>query len=131
MELTDLVQKHIIRAMKSDEGNIILVLDAGAIRLRPEGDCCANCYIAHVDGSETLTDAVVTEIENLELPRVPLTAEESTASDAVDSWGHRIHTTKGICTIDMRVEHNGYYGGRLECEEIDTAPEDAISLVDF
>lgn len=50
-----------------------------------------------------MNDCVVRDVEDLTLPQPSF--------DKV--WGHRILTSKGICTIEMRVDHNGYYSGWL------------------
>ncbi len=131
MTLGELVGLHVVDARKTEDGDIILNVETRAIRLTPAGDCCATCYIQHVDGSEVLTDATITAIERLEFPVHEITEKEQAEADVLDGWGHRIHTTKGICTIDMRVAHNGDYGGKLDPTR--TATSDKISpiLVDF
>lgn len=105
--VNDLVGLEIKKAYDSD-GGIVLVTNKGIVQLSPEGDCCARCYITDIDGSECLLGNVK-EVESLTRPEVP--ADE--CNDVSDVWGHRIHTDNGICTIGMRVDHNGYYGGSL------------------
>lgn len=34
-----------------------------------------------------------------------------------DTLGHCVTTNKIVCSIEMRVNHNGYYGGSLEVNE--------------
>src|ERR1700722_16090914 len=85
---------------------------AGAFQLEPFGSCCAQCFICHIDGSEVLTNAHILEVEDLSLPL----ADNDVNNDytVTEVWGHRIKTDRGICTIEMRVIHNGYYGGSLD-----------------
>ncbi len=113
-----LLGKKIVRA-RILEGEIILDLDGGpCIVLSPYGDCCAHCYIQHVSLSNALVDATVTGVEEI-MSEPTDTEKASNTAEVFEGWGHRIHTTRGTCSIEMRVEHNGYYGGELQCEERD------------
>lgn len=107
LNLQSLIQKQVLNAYGNSDG-LILETNDGYFELNPYGDCCSHCYIQHVDGSEALKDAVILEIENISLPDV------LNPSDVSDVWGYRFHTTKGIFTIEMRLDHNGFYGGELE-----------------
>jgi hypothetical protein len=101
-------------------GDIYLnLVDDVCISLIPMGDCCAHCYIENVSDADALFDSEVLAVEDLECNLSP--AEEASQNDynVIDCWGHRIKTTKGICNIEMRVSHNGYYGGRLEVSSSD------------
>lgn len=125
----DLVGLEIKKAY-SYNGDIVLVTDKGVIQLSPEGDCCANCYITDIDGSECLLGNVK-EVESLTLPDL---SPEEFSDECSDVWGHRIHTDKGICTIGMRVDHNGYYGGTLTARkgnELESYVNDLKPLEDF
>lgn len=128
--MRDLVGLTITEA-KYDGTYIYLICSRGRapdriVVLEPYGDCCAHTYVEHVDCAEALVNAIVTDVQDLE--------QSSNESDyeVIDTWGHRIHTDKGICTLDMRTSHNGYYGGHLNVSERDTAvPANAQVLVDF
>jgi hypothetical protein len=105
-----------------DEGIFLTIKDDGTVRfihLQPEGDCCANCYIENLDGADVLV-GIVREVQDLQLP--PVSGENVIIDEVSDVWGHRIITDKGICTIEMRVDHNGYYGGSLSCDMLDEKP---------
>jgi len=105
-------------------------LYVAGFKLTPEGDCCASCYIQHVSGAEALYDAMIFEVETIDSS--PEMQAQDTDTDCVsESWGHRIRTSKGYCTIEMRLDHNGYYGGSLECTECENVPESATTLDDF
>ncbi len=92
-------------------GSIYLNLANGsALQLAPEGDCCANCYIQHVSGADALRQATVASVEDIESEP---TAEELEGEEALDGWGHRITTNRGVRSIEMRTSHNGYYSGWL------------------
>lgn len=110
MGLQDLVGATMRYAIKQED-NLFLLTDRGVYKAEPEGDCCANCYIQHISGTDALArGAVVRSVEDIELPPIP---DSEKQDDGDDVWGHRITTTKGICSIEMRVTHNGYYGGTL------------------
>lgn len=123
-ELRTLVGKKIQTAYWTG-GSIRLTTLEGDLGLEPYGECCADCFITDIDGANALFDATVLKIEDLETYQA-----FSNSYDVIETWGHRIHTDKGICTIGMRVEHNGYYGGSLYVE---TNPTDKpqIPLADF
>jgi hypothetical protein len=127
MYMNDLVGKS-VRDARFDGDSIFLNMDGGGcISLTPYGDCCANCYIQNVSGSEALVDAVITGVEDLVCEA---SQEEIDNADTIDAWGHRIVTDKGICTIEMRVSHNGYYGGSLDPSHSDVESQDKV-LEDF
>jgi hypothetical protein len=121
-----LTGRRILTAHLADGSVYLTTADGLTIQLEPEGDCCANAFFQHVDCSEALTDAVVSEVQDLEW-----SSSEDGDSKTVDVWGHRIHTSRGICTFDMRTEHNGYYSGRLEARVVDGLPAHAKPLEDF
>jgi hypothetical protein len=125
--MQELIGKEILDARFKDRSEIVLNLrDNTSVILSPYGDCCANCYINHIDNALALFSSTVLKVEDLEL-----TSEgDDDYGNVTESWGHRIITDKGICTIDMRVEHNGYYGGSLECINGDCHSESPL-LSDF
>jgi len=105
-------------------GDLYVETDVGKYRLTPYGDCCANCFIQHLSGSDALAPgAVVASVEDIESRSV-----KNEDCDVIDEWGHRVTTDKGVCSIEMRVEHNGYYGGSLDIERFagDTLPGEAL-----
>jgi hypothetical protein len=110
MTLDDLVGVQIRRALY-DKENIYLDTDRGIIVLEPFGSCCAKCFIQHVNLAFAFDQAEVTRVEDLPKHR------DDDDHRVIETWGHRIHTTKGTCTIEMRVTHSGYYGGSLLVKE--------------
>ena len=123
-----LLDKRVVDARY--DGSIYLNLsDGNCIALEPYGDCCANCYVQHVDGADALVDAVIQNVQDLDCP---LTDEDiNDGNTCTNAWGHRIITDKGICTIEMRVVHNGYYGGSLNDRLIKEHQSQAKLLEDF
>lgn len=126
MNLKDLVGAKMVAAWEHG-GDLFFVTDKGTFQGTPYGDCCASCYVQHISGAEALAEgAEVLEVEDIELPAVEDPVEVS------DVWGHKLKTTKGYCTIEMRVDHNGYYGGSLDWSACDGGiPKDAKPLEDF
>lgn len=132
--MRELIGKSITRAYKDEDCILLQCSDANYL-LSPSGDCCAVCTINDVDNSQALVDATVLGVEKLEInfptPRSDKSNEiEGEYMDVVDTWGHRIITTKGICIIGMRLDHNGYYGGSLDLSKLDR-PISGVLLEDF
>lgn len=125
-----LVDETIVQAFLN-EGYIYLSLDTGRnIALVPEGDCCANCYINGINFSEQLLGTIIS-VDELDGGQEIEKTESGYEGNHIDIWGHRIHTTQGFCTIDMRTEHNGYYSGRLLMKDAKIIPVGAKPLEDF
>ncbi len=71
---------------------------------------------------------MVTSIEDV---TSEATAEEYDAAEVLTVLAHVITTTRGACTIDMRLNSNGYYGGSLDVETVEAVPNGATVLEDF
>jgi hypothetical protein len=133
--LETLAGRHIVSA-HFDKTNIELVshdplpyhsrTKVHVTRLMPDGDCCSHCFIQHVSGADALQDATIVSVETLETR-----SENDPNGDVMDSWGHRLTTDKGTCTIEMRLEHNGYYSGQLVLSTFLNETSDAPLLEDF
>ena len=117
-----------VRRATIHAGDVFLDTDAGVYVLVPEGDCCAHCFIEHVEGAEFLQDATITAVQDVESGAVYQASDEN-GQEAVEQWGHLFTTDKGHVRLDMRVEHNGYYGGWLRVSK--TPAMDGDVLIDF
>jgi hypothetical protein len=123
-----LVWKTIRKATKHGDDLFVETSD-GSFRLSPWGDCCSSCYVQHVSGTDALAEgAVVAYVEDIDVE--PRAEDEDCGGEVVDTWGHRITTSKGVCSIEMRLEHNGYYGGALQVTRV-AGPIPGIALDDF
>jgi hypothetical protein len=122
-----LLGKKIVRALFTGTNIVLSLADGTHKTLTPDGDCCSECFINDVDGADALKGGTLLRVEDLEMTTDPPSEE---ACGVVDRWGHRFITDKGTCTIGMRLEHNGYYGGSLYVQKTLEAP-DAPELVDF
>lgn len=74
-----------------------------------DGDCCSRSWIENVENWQALVGAVVTSVEDIEMPEHP----EGPDEEVVKFYGLKITTDRGHCVIDYRNESNGYYGGNL------------------
>lgn len=111
-----LIGRKVLAAFINDEKDAIkLETDKGDLFLRWEGDCCAHCYIAHINGSEFLIGHTILSAENTEWK--DLTRNEN-EYDVLESMGTKIKTDKGYVDIETRVNHNGYYGGRVNVSDV-------------
>lgn len=94
--------------INEDNDYVVLNTKDKKVHLSWVGDCCAHCYLAHVNGSGFLVNAVITKAENTKW------SDESKGEyEVIEKMGTTIHTTKGTVTFESRVEHNGYYGGEI------------------
>lgn len=130
VNLDALVGLTVEAAYRAEEDIWLVSIDGRTVRLRPHGDCCAYCYVAGATLTDALLVATISSIEDLGVDSVQ--AEADDYGETVDTFGHRFHTSRGTCTLDMRTEHNGYYSGWL-CATLDAGnvPEGAKPLVDF
>lgn len=108
-EMNILVGRKVFDVKINEQKDYVYILtDKGPLHLTWVGDCCAHCFIAHIDGSEFLKNSKIIEIETAEWIR-----EETDDFEVKDSMGTKIKTDKGYITIETRLEHNGYYGGEI------------------
>lgn len=130
MILQELVGKRIVEArlvkVVGCDDWIELDFGGGYARLVPEGDCCARAYIQHVTNAWTLQGALVTSVESSVSAIVEGSPDKG---DVTDGWCVTVDTDRGTCTIEMRVEHNGYYSGTLTYED-SVEPSGGELLVD-
>jgi hypothetical protein len=89
---------------------VLLKTDKGDKHLTWEGECCANCFIAHIEGAENLAGSTIVSVKNTEWVDLKRNRDEC---EVIEHMGTKIKTTKGIVEIETRVEHNGYYGGEI------------------
>ncbi len=124
LELSDRVGLKSDRALMTEDcwTVFLLLVDGRLVELSTYGDCCANAYIQHVNNPEALFIAEVTGVDDLEQDQ----AEHECG--VIDTWGHRIHTTRGTCVLDCRTEHNGYYGGYLDAFWVNELPTNVRPL---
>lgn len=74
------------------------------------GECCAKCFIANVSGI-TRKRFTIQSIEPIEWKDHPLSDPDNDI--VIACAGVKIKTDRGYIDIDTRLEHNGYYGGKI------------------
>lgn len=94
-----------------------------------EGDCCASCYLAHVSGSADLIGATILSAENSEWVDTPDSNVDD--YDQKESMGTVIKTDKGTVTFESRLEHNGFYSGRINVTDCIEMVQNHSPLIDF
>lgn len=110
LEMENLVGRKVLSAKINKEKNlIVLETDKHSLYLTWEGDCCADCYLAHVSGSDALIGATIIEANNTSWRVI----KEQHECEVTESMGTRIKTDKGYVTFETRLEHNGYYSGNI------------------
>lgn len=114
LDIDALVGRTILEAsINSTKDFVYLKTDKGSLYLTWVGDCCANCYIEHIDGADRLVGSVIASAENTEW----IVAKIGEMGDTMESMGTKFKTNKGYVTVETRVEHNGYYGGMILISE--------------
>lgn len=111
LEIDSLVGLTITNALINTEKDLVVLgTDQGKRYLSWVGDCCAHCFIEHVSGVEFLIGSKISKAVNAEWVDISKTEDYG----VLQSMGSTIQTDKGILTIETRLSHNGYYGGRIQ-----------------
>ena len=122
-------------AINPSKDVVVLKTEEESIYLTWSGDCCAYCFLAHVEGASNLNDAQILSVEQLDWKQQ---SEED--YEVVETMGTKIKTSKGYVVLETRLEHNGYYSGTIEISNIApignysdylTTPTDLKPLEDF
>lgn len=109
-----------------DEGYIICS-DKSIYRLECVGDCCSSAWIQHINGIENLLGNKIVKIDIKEQTQISDGSKWYDKSDTesqimpygcvIASGFYTFLTTKGFFDIELRISHNGYYGGQIEIEK--------------
>jgi len=107
-DIKSIIGRKVLEARINEEKNYVYLLtDKGPVHLTWVGECCASCYIAHVEGSDYLSGTTIISVENAEWTR------KDTDGKTIVSMGTNIKTNKGHISIETRLEHNVYYRGEI------------------
>lgn len=108
--IEDMVGDLVVDVRTSGHGSFLLIVieGGGAHLFEAYGDCCAHAYVEAINAIA-------------ELP-ARITGWECRSSErGVGDWGnvmdvhfYELQTDRGVVQIELRVSHNGYYGGSLE-----------------
>jgi hypothetical protein len=102
------IEGHVLERLEWDDSGVTLTLDGVKHYWGAEGDCCASAWVEDVNPYATELPAKVTAVEG----RWSIDGEHG---DAVEDTGFfSIRTERGHIDVELRVNHNGYYGGQLD-----------------
>lgn len=107
------LEGHTLVDLQLKDGGYSLVIETEdhILEYHAEGVCCAHAYVQPLD--EDALDGVLghTIIATQERECEDITPEGHWG--ALDAYFYSIQTTHGDVDLEMRVDHNGYYGGAL------------------
>ena len=117
-------------AFRTTEGKLMSYYTAG--------ECCNVVYINHLSGVNILGDgnpfdllrgALVLEVEDKQW--VDVVNEDEESYEVIEDGFFTIKTDRGYIDLEVRNEHNGYYGGHVgetdvlvDIEELELVTED-------
>lgn len=117
LDIDSLAGLEVQSAHINEENDLIqLNTNRGTLYLSWVGDCCAQCFLAHVSGTQFLIDATILSAEHSEW--VDTSDSNREEGYVIESMGTTIKTSKGTVTFESRVSHNGYYGGWIRISDI-------------
>ena len=112
LELEDLIGKTIVKvAITIDQKYIFLTTSENEqYDLEAQVDCCNSVWFEHLTGVDNLIDSTILDFEEKEWEEV----EDRIGGDECEEKGfYTFKTTKGYFDIELRNNHNGYYGGSI------------------
>lgn len=105
---------HTIAAVRINEDATLLeftAMDGQRFAYRAEGDCCNQVWFNHMNNVSALLGSTVLSVEAKDW--VPMN-EDRVGGDEYEELGlWSILTLNGHCDIEVRNNHNGYYGGTI------------------
>lgn len=118
-----LVGKTVDFVYYSDREDMVAVCTADGVvyKFGCRGDCCARAYFADIEEAgfdQIVGQKVLTTDDNY--------GGEFEGSDRQnDVFFYVIKTAKGMANVELRVAHNGYYGGQISLESVTEPSETA------
>lgn len=85
----------------------------GDLVVHVDADCCSYTWVEGVELPALGFPAVVTAVDDLEMPENSQASTFHTDADSLAFYGCKISTDRGEIVIDYRNDSNGYYGGSL------------------
>lgn len=101
-------------AINEDHDIVILVTDHGVRFLTWVGDCCSTCFLAHVNGTDSLMGGTILRVADTEWKTEKDDREDFAREQ---SMGTTIYTDLGTATFETRLQDNGYYDGKIIVSE--------------
>jgi hypothetical protein len=134
----NLIGKRINGIFVNDDHTILVFRSTGG-DLHPysiSGDCCNTVYINHLQGVNVIGEGNVFDLIRGALV---LSAEDKEWKPAIQQEGEEFYevvedgffticTDRGYIDLELRNEHNGYYGGHID-EYDDISKEEISELI--
>ena len=112
--MKSLIGCKVEKAEINKENNlVVLTTDKGSFYLSFQGDCCAQCYLAHANGVDNLVGSTINDVEQSEW-----VSDDTEDYSVTETMGVKLTTSKGYVDFETRVEHNGYYGGYILVDQV-------------
>lgn len=115
MKDNPLIGKTLTGMKIADDRQALLFQTAdGDLVVQVDADCCSYTWVESVELPALGFPALVTAVEELELPDdPPKSSSFHTDPEVLAFYGCKISTDRGEIVIDYRNDSNGYYGGSL------------------
>lgn len=127
--LSDLVGKRILEIRINENRDFIsFKTDQGFVSYEAEADCCSKSWIEHICNIGQILGKKITFVEDVELADIEGLITSRGVGEHVEIYAYRISCAADIddafkgymgesCSIDLRNDSNGYYGGYFELYE--------------
>jgi hypothetical protein len=99
--------------LAQDRQALLFLTTEGEVEVLVDADCCSYTWVEHIELPAMGFPALVTAVEELDLPDTAKPSTFHTDSDVLAYYGCKISTDRGEIVIDYRNDSNGYYGGSL------------------
>jgi len=99
--------------ISADRQALLFQTTEGDMEVLVDADCCSYTWVEHIELPALGFPALVTAVEDLDLPQDEKPSTFHTDHDCLAFYGCKISTDKGDIVIDYRNDSNGYYGGSL------------------
>lgn len=97
----------------ADRQALLFETTDGDLVVNVDADCCSYTWVEEVELPALGFPALVTAVEDLELPQVDKPSAFHGEHEELALYGCKISTDRGEIVIDYRNDSNGYYGGSL------------------
>ena len=97
-------------SVASDSSHVTAHLDDGEVEIWARGDCCAHAYIESLNITGSMPAIITDWVEKGYTDGVE---GSGPYGEYQDVGFYEIRTSTGFIQIELRVDHNGYYGGWL------------------
>jgi len=105
--------KSIVAQESGKESFLQIETEAGVYRWVSEGDCCAQAYLHDLPDEKALKSFIGQKIVRWEVGDVTIQTD-SPGYEQLDVQFYTLHAGREMLQLELRTEHNGYYGGWLQ-----------------